>query len=117
MKIRFKGNEEKKKVESEIKNKLDYMAKIGPGDEYQNCLEELKELYELRESFTLTHKLKEAFPWVSLTITALGTIGVPLFLGTLAWSKSENGELKEGDSWRTAMNSVMKPKQNNDSLS
>lgn len=109
MKIAFKKNEEKAKLDNEIKQKLDYMTKIGPGEEYQNCLEELKQLYDLKKRMSLTYKLKEAFPWISLGVTAVGTIGVPLFLGVLAWSKSENGELKEGDAWRQAVSNVMKP--------
>lgn len=114
-KLKLKGNENKNRIDSEIQNKLEYMAKIGPGDEYQDCITELEKLYELKDRMSIGHKLKEAFPWISLAITGTATVGVPLFLGLLAWTKNEDGELKEGDSWRLAINNVMKPKQNKDS--
>lgn len=110
MKIKFKGNEQKKRIDSEIQNKLEYMSSIGPGEEYQDCLEELKKLYEIKEQMSWTHKMKEALPWAGMAITAIGTIAVPMALGTLAYRNSEEqGKLKNGDVWREAISNQAKP--------
>ena len=114
MKLKFKGNEDKKKIDNEIRNKLDYMAKIGPGEEYQDCLEELETLYELKRQMSWTYKMREALPWIGITITAISTIGVPIALGTLAYRNSEEqGKLKNGDVWREAVSNQARPQNNN----
>lgn len=114
MKLKFKGNEDKKKIESEIRNKLEYMAKIGPGEEYQDCLEELETLYELKKQMSFGHKVLEALPILGLIVTATGTIAVPVALGTLAYRNSEEqGKLKNGDVWREAVSNQARPQNNN----
>ena len=111
MKIKFKKNLEKERINNEIQNKLAYMAKIGPGEEYQDCLEELEKLYELQEQMSWTHKLKEALPWLTLAVTATSTIAVPIALGKLAYRNSEEeGKLKNGDVWKEAISNQAKPK-------
>lgn len=114
MNIKFKKNEEKERINNEIRNKLEYLSSIGPGEEYQDCLEELKELYELKKRMSLTYKMKEAFPWVGLAVTAIGTIGVPITMGVLAYrSSEEQGKLKQGDVWREAIQNQMHPQTPN----
>lgn len=114
MKIEFKGNKEKKRIDNEIQSKLEYMAKIGPGEEYQDCLDELRALYDLKERMSWTHKVKEALPWVGLGITAVSTIGVPVAMGVLAYRNSEEqGKLKNGDVWREAIQNQARPQNPN----
>lgn len=114
MKIKLKKNAEKARIENEIQNKLEYMAKIGPGDEYQDCLKELETLYEIKKQMSWTYKLKEALPWLSLAVTATGTIAVPIALGKLAYRNSEEeGKLKNGDVWREAIGNQTHPQNPN----
>lgn len=114
MQIKFKGNEDKKKIDQEIRNILEYMSKLGPGEEYDSCIESLKALYELRRQMSWTYKLKEALPWVGLGITAVSTIAVPVAMGTLAYRNSEEqGKLKNGDVWREAIANQAKPQNPN----
>lgn len=110
MKIKFKVNETKQFLLNEKKAAEENMAKLGPGEEWnewysvwERCNNELKEM-------SLGYKITKALPVVGLCVTAVGTIGVPLYLGTLAWKKSEDGELKEGDSWRIGVGNIPKPK-------
>lgn len=114
MKIEFKGNKEKKRINAEIQNKLEYMATIGPGEDYQNCIDELEKLYELRRQMSWTYKAKEALPWVMAGITAVSTIGVPMAMGVLAYRNSEEqGKLKNGDVWREAIQNQARPQNPN----
>lgn len=117
LKINFKSIEQRKKIDNEIQNKLDYMAKIGPGEEYQDCLGELNQLYEIRRQMSWTYKMREALPWIGLGVTAVGTIGVPIALGKLAYRNSEEqGKLKEGDVWREAISNQAKPQTQNNNF-
>lgn len=114
MKLKFKKNEEKERINSEIRNKLEYMAKLGPGEEYQDCLQELETLYELKRQMSWTYKLREALPWVGMAVTAIGTIGVPITMGVLAYRNSEEqGKLKNGDVWREAIQNQARPQNPN----
>lgn len=115
MKIRFKGNETKKRIDSEIQNTLEYMQSIGAGsEEYQDCLDQLDVLMKLKDEMSLTHRLKEALPWLSLAVGAVSTIAVPITLGTLAYRNSEEqGKLKNGDVWREAIQNQTRPQQPN----
>lgn len=114
IKLKLKGNENKKKVENEIQSILEYMSKLGPGEEYDDCIESLEKLYELKRQMSWTYKLKEALPWVGLGVTAVSTIAVPVAMGTLAYRNSEEqGKLKNGDVWREAIQNQAKPQNPN----
>lgn len=110
MKIKFKVNETKQFLLDEKKAAEENMRLLGPGEEWDewyqvwfNCNEQLKEM-------SLGYKITKALPWATLLVTAVGTIGVPIYLGNKAWKHSEDGELKEGDTWRLGTSNIPKPK-------
>ena len=110
MKIKLKENPTKQFLLNEKKNAEENMRLLGPGEEYDNWFKIWSNCNEELEKMSLGYKITKALPWVSLAVGAIGTIGVPLYLGTMAWKKSEDGELKEGDTWRLGVSSIQKPK-------
>lgn len=107
MKLKLKTNKEKEKLNYEIEQLQDYMRSLGPGDEYQTCLEELGTLMRIRDDMSFWHKLRDALPWLTLVATGFTTIATVytglhhdktrMQIAELAWQKEEKeSELKNG---------------------
>lgn len=103
-------NKSKEFLLRERQNLEDYMEKLGPGDEYDHALLQWKAINDELEKMSFGNKLKDALPWLTLLVTAVGSIGVPIALGKLAYRNSEEeGKLKNGDVWREAISNTTKP--------
>lgn len=110
MKIGFKKNPRKEFLIHEMEQLELYMKKLGAGEEYDACFKQWVAYREELEKMSWTNKLNKALPWVSVIVTAVGTIAVPVALGQLAYRKSEEqGELKNGDVWREAISNTIHP--------
>lgn len=111
MKLKFKKNESKEFLKNEKKNLEAYMAKLGPGEEYDRYFDAWTRVNEELERMSWTYKLNQALPWIGLGVTAVSTIVVPVTLGTLAYRNSEEeGKLKNGDVWRIGTQNQARPR-------
>ena len=107
-------NKSKEFLLREKRNLEDYMLTLGPGDEYDHALLQWKAINDELEKMSIGNKLKETLPWLTLVVTAIGSIGVPIALGKLAYRNSEEeGKLKNGDVWREAISNTTKPSMPN----
>jgi len=90
-------NDTKKFLENEKRNMEEYMAKLGPGEEYDKYFESWKKVNEELEKMSLGYKISKAFPWIALGVTAAGTIFVPLYGMNKAYKEEEEeNHIKNG---------------------
>lgn len=98
MKIGLKKNETKAWLDNEIRNKREYLTKLGPGEEYSDGLEELKQLIEMREDMKLGNKLLKGLPFLTAVGAIVAAVGVPIYGMNLTYKKQEvENELPNGD--------------------
>lgn len=108
--MKLKHNQSKEFLLREKKNLEDYMLTLGPGDEYDHALLQWKAINDELERMSISNKLKGVLPWLTLGVSAVGSIFVPIALGKLAYRNSEEqGKLKNGDVWREAISNTQKP--------
>ena len=103
MKIKFKQNEHKEFLKNELKNTEAYLAKLGPGEEYDEYFAHWQQLNEELRKMSFGNKVKEALPWLTLGVTAVAGIFVPIYGMNKAYQKEEvEGELSNGKVWSIA---------------
>lgn len=112
--MKLPKNETKEFLLREKRSLEDQMANMDPGDEYDRALLRWKAINDELREMSFGHKMKDALPWLSLVVTAVGSIFVPVALGKLAYRNSEEeGKLKNGDVWREAISNTTKPSMPN----
>ena len=106
MKIRLKENPRKEFLKREISELESEMANLSSRKEYDICLEEWKQLNEQLKEMSLLNKVGKALPWLTLAVTAVGTIVVPIYGMNKAYKEEKEGNLKNGDDWNLATKSM-----------
>lgn len=107
MKIKIKENPRKAFLKNEIQNCEAYMAKLGPGDEYTEYFNYWKSLNDELKEMSFWHKAGKALPWVTVGVSAVAGIFVPIYGMKLAYkSEEEEQKLKNGTVWGTATKSM-----------
>lgn len=104
-------SEAKKFILHERKQIELYMATLGADTkEYKRFYKQWVAWGKELEKLSFWYKLQKALPVINTGIFAIGSIGVPLTLGVLAWrSSEEQGKLKDGDVWRAAVSNTVHP--------
>ena len=97
MKIKLKQNPRKEFLKKEIQDCEAYMRKLGPGDEYDKYMEYWTWLNGQLKEMSFWHKAGEALPWLTLGVTAVAGIAVPIYGMNKAYQEEEvEGKLKNG---------------------
>lgn len=96
-KISFGKNKDKEFIIHEKEQLEQYMSTLGPGDEYDTCFEQWKQLNKALEDMSIWHKIGKSLPWLTLVVTAIGTIVVPVYGMNKAYKEEEvENNLKNG---------------------
>ena len=105
LKLKKKPNPHKESLERRIKSNEEYLETMVAGTkEYEMCQEAiLKDYEELRKMNEHKIKASDILPWVTLGVTAIAGIFVPMYGMNKAYQKEEvDGELSNGKVWSLA---------------
>lgn len=103
--LRKKENPHKESLERRIKANEEYLETMVAGtEEYEKCQKALVTDYEeLRKMNESKIKASDVLPWVTLGVTAIAGIFVPMYGMNKAYQKEEvDGELSNGKIWSLA---------------